>query len=245
VVFALVGAPTAFAAAPWDGGLAVVSPLEAHAGVIATKIAGRPAQVACNSPEEWAAFTKDITGGVLLGYVPWEWDPARGDWYPSDVAQINPLVCQALDVFWQAPDKRAITMRCHTSDELVKVSRKIRYRAKVKGRWVWKTKWKTHTEPRPVYGECRDLKLFLASIDTLAHEPVHISGVSDEGVTECYAIQHFADVAEHFGASSELARELSANYWTRFYPTRGTDYYRPDCQNGSPLDLNPASDVWP
>jgi hypothetical protein len=244
MVLALVGAPTALAAGPWDGGTPVVSPLEAHARVIATKIAGRSASVVCKSPDEWDAFTKERGVGPLAGHVPLVWD-ARLGWHPGNVAEINPLVCQSLEVFWNAPDKSAITTHCQVGEALVKKSKAVRVRVKVKGRWVWRTKRKTIVESVPEYGLCPDVRRYTEAIQTIAHEPIHIGGVLDEGVTECWGMQHFAEVAEHFGAPPELTRELVAIFWTRFYPTEGPVYYRPDCQNGSALDLNPTSDIWP
>ena len=70
-------------------------------------------------------------------------------------------------------------------------------------------------------------------------------GITSESITECYGMQLLAHTAIQFGATPEFARELAADYAAAWYvPTRGT-YWRADCVDGGPLDLNPSSSSWP
>ena len=45
---------------------------------------------------------------------------------------------------------------------------------------------------------------------TLAHESFHLRGFQDEGVTECYALQNTAFVAERLGVPTRAAKDLQA-----------------------------------
>jgi hypothetical protein len=80
---------------------------------------------------------------------------------------------------------------------------------------------------------------------TLAHEAFHLRGYQDEGVTECYALQNTAFVAERLGVPARQAKEIQQWLYVRGYPNEPTDYRSPGCSDGGPLDLRPQSPSFP
>ena len=90
-------------------------------------------------------------------------------------------------------------------------------------------------------------KQFMAawSVHTLAHESFHLRGYQDEGVTECYALQNTAFVAERLGLTTDVAQQLQAWVYARGYPNEPQEYHAAGCYDGGPLDLRPQSSVWP
>ena len=80
---------------------------------------------------------------------------------------------------------------------------------------------------------------------TLAHESFHLRGFEDEGVTECYALQNTAFVAERLGVPTQPAKDLQAWLFKRGYPNEPTEYQSPQCYDGGPLDLRPQQTLFP
>ena len=80
---------------------------------------------------------------------------------------------------------------------------------------------------------------------TLAHEAFHLRGFQDEGVTECYALQNTAFVAERLGVPTQAAKDLQAWLYERGYPNEPTEYQSPKCYDGGPLDLRPQQTLFP
>jgi hypothetical protein len=80
---------------------------------------------------------------------------------------------------------------------------------------------------------------------TLAHEAFHLRGFQDEGVTECYALQNTAFVAERLGVTSELAKQVQQWVYRDGYPNEPEDYHSANCYDGGPLDLRRDSPVFP
>jgi len=74
---------------------------------------------------------------------------------------------------------------------------------------------------------------------TLAHEAFHLRGFKDEGVTECYALQNTAFVAERLGVPAPQAEKLQQWIYDRGYPNEPEEYHSARCYNGGPLDLRP------
>jgi hypothetical protein len=85
-----------------------------------------------------------------------------------------------------------------------------------------------------------------AAVGTLAHEAVHVSGIDDEGITDCYAMQLTAVTASGLGVAPDGADLLQVKYveFNRQHKS-GTEYDSPDCYDGGPLDLDPGSSRWP
>jgi hypothetical protein len=80
---------------------------------------------------------------------------------------------------------------------------------------------------------------------TLAHESFHLRGYEDEGVTECYALQNTAFVAERLGVPKQQAQELQAWLYKEGYPNEPTEYQSSQCYAGGPLDLRPQDRQFP
>jgi hypothetical protein len=83
------------------------------------------------------------------------------------------------------------------------------------------------------------------ALHTLAHESFHLRGISEEAVTECYAMQTTAAVAVALGIPSTRAAQIQRWVWTKGYPNEPEEYSTPSCRNGTRLDLHPGSSVWP
>ena len=80
---------------------------------------------------------------------------------------------------------------------------------------------------------------------TLAHESFHLRGFQDEGVTECYALQNTAFVAERLGVATAEAQKLQAWLFVKGYPNEPEEYHSSDCYDGGPLDLRPHVTEFP
>ena len=80
---------------------------------------------------------------------------------------------------------------------------------------------------------------------TLAHESFHLRGFEDEGVTECYALQNTAFVAERLGVATPLARQVQAWVYEKGYPNEPSEYHSAQCYDGGPLDLRRETNTFP
>ncbi|MFL6019520.1 MAG: hypothetical protein ACJ74A_00135 [Gaiellaceae bacterium] len=95
-------------------------------------------------------------------------------------------------------------------------------------------------------GDCGYAQFKVAwAAKTLAHESFHLRGFQDEGITECYALQNTAFVAERLGVATDPARELQAWMYAEGYPNEPQEYRSSDCYDGGPLDLRPRSSAFP
>jgi hypothetical protein len=85
------------------------------------------------------------------------------------------------------------------------------------------------------------------AVGILAHEAEHIRNNlrRSEATTECHAMQHMRQLARIMGASKSYADLLAATYWTDLYPLNPPEYRTTACRDGGPLDLRPASGIWP
>jgi len=83
------------------------------------------------------------------------------------------------------------------------------------------------------------------SVETLAHEAQHVSGVVSEAEAECYGMQGTPKAARLLGRTSAEGRYLAAVYWKHWYAFHKPPYSSKDCRNNGALDLHPNSDAWP
>lgn len=84
------------------------------------------------------------------------------------------------------------------------------------------------------------------AVVTLTHEAIHSYGIEDESLAQCFGMQFVAPVATSLGTNARYARQLAAILWFKDWPTwAGTEYYTAECYDGGPLDLRPASALWP
>jgi hypothetical protein len=88
---------------------------------------------------------------------------------------------------------------------------------------------------------------YAAAILTLAHESIHLAGVLNEAVTECYAMQLMPLVATQLGAGADDATALARWWYATIYPTRRIStpsYWSSDCVPGGRLDLERHPSIW-
>ena len=86
------------------------------------------------------------------------------------------------------------------------------------------------------------------AIAVLAHEAWHLRGESDEGVTNCYALQSGVRLGERLGLSQgTAARMMRQQLAENPIQARSAPEYRvpPECRNGGALDLSPAGSRFP
>ena len=91
-----------------------------------------------------------------------------------------------------------------------------------------------------------DVQTLAWAIGTVAHEAIHLRGILDEALTECYAMQYLAFAAQRLGATPRrpaTSRVLHAET----SPGKMPDQYQVagGCQDGGELDLRPADPAWP
>ncbi len=86
------------------------------------------------------------------------------------------------------------------------------------------------------------------AIAVLAHEAWHLQGVSDEGTTECYALQSGVALGQRLGLSEERARQMMRQQLAENSLRRGASaeyVVPPECRAGGSLDLDPESSEFP
>jgi hypothetical protein len=95
-------------------------------------------------------------------------------------------------------------------------------------------------------GDCT-YKQFKAAwaVHTLAHESFHLRGFASEAVTECYALQNTAFVAERLGLATQTAKNVQRWVYVKGYPNEPEEYRTADCTDGGRLDLRPQSSEFP
>ena len=91
-----------------------------------------------------------------------------------------------------------------------------------------------------------DVQTLAWAIGTVAHESVHLRGILDEALTECYAMQYLAFTAERLGTTPQQARNLALLHWETSPAKKPEQYQAPSgCEDGGKLDVRPADPVWP
>jgi len=86
------------------------------------------------------------------------------------------------------------------------------------------------------------------AIAVLAHESWHLQGVSDEGLTNCYAFQSGVAVGVDLGLSESRARAMMREQLaTNASDSAGDSRYLvpPGCHDGGEYDLDPGSHQFP
>ena len=86
------------------------------------------------------------------------------------------------------------------------------------------------------------------ALAVLAHEAWHLRGVSDEGATECYALQSGVELGRRLGLSDDTARRMMRQQLAENALRAGGSFeYRipPECRDGGRFDLDPASSEFP
>jgi hypothetical protein len=82
------------------------------------------------------------------------------------------------------------------------------------------------------------------AVHVLTHETMHMSGTTDEAVTECRAMQRDAAMARRLGADENAAHALAVRYWREVYPAMPDNYRTGDCVPGGALDEHLPDPPW-
>lgn len=67
------------------------------------------------------------------------------------------------------------------------------------------------------------------AVHVLTHEAGHVLGETNEAATECWAMQHSAEVAEELGASRQQAERRAQWYYDTVYPRMSSTYRGDGC----------------
>jgi hypothetical protein len=93
---------------------------------------------------------------------------------------------------------------------------------------------------------CDDYELKLMTWETFTHEAVHVRGIQDEAVAECFGMQLMASFMFRMGTEPALAIEAATDYATMLYERANPpDYVSPECRPGGAFDLQPERPEWP
>ncbi len=104
--------------------------------------------------------------------------------------------------------------------------------------------------------QCNDLHSYLDSskqhpsaaqilaVHVLTHESMHMSGITNEAIAECDAMQRDTTMAEDLGARPPAAHALAVTYWLTVYPDMPDGYRSTDCRPGGSLDLHLPNAPW-
>lgn len=247
VVAACAGllAPSSGAAAtgpaPWEGGAAVVSPLELKLSQWTSAMVERPAAAVCESADEWTAR------GTAWSFVPGE--VAGVVHFPEvglpDRMFLSPMTCEAENEFLQAPTRAA--QKCQTGTRAQ--TRMQRYTAVVRknGRRVRVKRTRRIVVQVPVYDVCDSYFRRIDSVATAAHEAMHVLGIGDEAAAECLAFQLVTPLSAYLGASTAFAYEIGRDFAQVYDLNRqfAPEYWSAECRDGGALDLFGQVSGWP
>jgi len=80
---------------------------------------------------------------------------------------------------------------------------------------------------------------------TLAHESWHLRGVTNEGQTQCYAVQTIELTARLFGIPAADAQVVVQSVAADDAAAPRDDYHSSECRPGGRYDLAPETGAWP
>jgi hypothetical protein len=240
---------------PWAGGAKSLTPIEAIAARIASRIAGHPVSVSCEGVPRF----RSSDGTDALGLVRTLVDSTGRYAASATVIELTSRVCGPLQRFAQAAQKPT---RCldSQSDALVPCFLGTRVaRGSVTPAVCWDAGCYGVVASRPGYWSAYGRYSF--AILTLAHEAIHtqqaIAGrprpAPDlvETQADCYGMQWMRWVAEQLGASSDDAQSIATFFWHVQYPQAASlhtsrPYWSVDCRPGGKLDIRSAdATAWP
>jgi hypothetical protein len=144
--------------------------------------------------------------------------------------------------------EKPVTIRCDESGDYVGAVQHADGVAAVGGNLAYLTPERCLDLYRLAFKEEVRSSQTARALAVLAHEAWHLRGVSDEGTTECYALQTGVDIGQRLGLSADTARRMMRQQLVE-NALRGqsSPAYRvpPDCRDGGRLDLDPDSARFP
>jgi hypothetical protein len=141
-----------------------------------------------------------------------------------------------------------VTIRCDESGEHVGWVQHTDGVAAVGGDLAYLAPERCHDLYRLAFGGEASSSRTGRAIAVLAHEAWHLQGVSNEGETECYALQSGVELGQRLGLSEERARQMMRQQLAEnsLRSGAGVEYVVPsECRDGGSLDLHPESSEFP
>jgi hypothetical protein len=246
---------SATAPQPWTGGAKTVTPIEAMAARIASRIAGHTVSVSCEGVPRF----RSSDGTDAMGLVKTLVNKGTGRYaLTATVIELTSKVCGPLQRFAQAAQKPT---RCVDPQHSTLIPCFIGVKvARGSGPALcWTSACYSVGTSRPSYWS--DYSGYSTALLTLAHEAIHtqqaVAGrpVPADAVIEaqadCSGMQWMRWVAEQLGDSSADGQSIASYFWIGLYPQvasiRGSrPYWSADCRPGGPLDIRAAdATAWP
>jgi hypothetical protein len=197
----------------------------------------------------WPPVRRFLTGlGVIAGlaFVLWfvdsrtGWDSLKGDTRIEAVTRFSDEASRIAG--------KPVTIRCDESRDYVGLVQHADGVAAVGGDRAYLTPERCFDLYRLAFdGEVRSSQTGRA-LAVLAHEAWHLRGVSDEGTTECYALQSGVGLGQRLGLSEGTARQLMRQQLAEnaLHSGATTEYLvSGECRDGGRLDLDPADTRFP
>jgi hypothetical protein len=91
----------------------------------------------------------------------------------------------------------------------------------------------------------QSLDVFASSINVLAHESAHASGIHDEAKANCFGIQTIRRTMMLLGRTSGEGQHVATYFYDNLYPLQAPRYRSPECRNGGRLDRHRNRSTWP
>jgi hypothetical protein len=202
--------------------------------------------VVVETPDErrlvWPAVRRFVTGlGVIgaLALALWVvesrtgWDSLDGDTRAEAVARFSDEASRIAG--------KPVIIRCDESRDYVGLVQHADGVAAVGGDRAYLTPERCHDLYRLAFEGDVTSSQTARALAVLAHESWHLRGVSDEGTTECYALQSGVTLGRRLGLSEGTARQMMRQQLAEnALRGRGAFEYLvpPDCRDGGALDLN-------
>ena len=210
------------------------------APVVATSVEQRPL---------WPAVRRFATGiGVIgvLALVLWfvesrtGWDSIDGNARAEAVARFSDEASRIAE--------KPVTIRCDESRDYVGLVQHADGVAAVGGDRAYLTPERCHDLYRLAFESEVTSSQTARALAVLAHEAWHLRGVSDEGTTECYALQSGVALGQRLGLSQDTARQMMRQQLAEnALRSRGAFEYLvpPECRDGGRLDLDRSDTRFP
>ncbi len=182
---------------------------------------------------------------AVLGLTVW-WAESRRGWNGLDES----ARAQATARFSAEASRIArhrVEIRCDEAGEHVGAIQHADGIAIVEDRLAYLTPERCHDLYRLAFEGETTFSQTARAVAVLAHEAWHLRGVSDEGTTECYALQTGVEIGRRLGLSADTARRMMRQQLVENALRDAASPYRlpPDCRDGGRLDLNPDTAQFP
>jgi hypothetical protein len=199
----------------------------------------RPRQLARSLVEALAVLA--LVAGLLVFFDRGSWDDLDAQTRLATEARISAEASRVAG--------KPVRVGCDTSGRYVGFVRHADGVALVGGQRAYLTPELCYALHRLVAdGDVPSFSQTARAIAVLAHEAWHLRGISNEGVTECFALQSGVRVGKRLGLDDGTARRMMRSQLVanQLHKQGSVEYVVPaDCANRSRYDLDPDVDVFP